>query len=88
MITLQRVENQTVVRLGNLGLCEPLLVRQVHLRGDSSGVQSRRLSVEFQVYRFRGLDTDDEFVPGDILEDTLGNIFELNSDLYLGFIES
>jgi hypothetical protein len=34
------------------------------------------------------LDTNDKLISGDILEDTLGNILELDTDLDLGLVES
>jgi len=33
------------------------------------------------------LDANDEFVAGDILEDTLCDVFELNPDLHLGLVQ-
>ena len=44
-------------------------------------------TVHLQVDRLGRLDTNDEFVASDILEDALCNILELNPDFHFGFIE-
>lgn len=59
MIALQRIQNQTLVRLGDLRLRKTLLVRQIHLCRDSPRIQPGRLGVQFQVNCFRGLNTND-----------------------------
>lgn len=87
MITLQRVQDQALVSLGDLRVREPPLVGQVHLRRDSACLETRSLGVELEVHSFSRLDAHDELVPADILEDALGDVFELNTDLDLGFIQ-
>ena len=88
VISSQGVKNKCLVRFRNVSICEAFLVRQVHFCRDSTCVQAGRLRVAFEVYRFGRLDTDDKFVPSNILEDSLRHIFELNTYFDLGFVES
>ena len=88
MVTLESIENQTLVRFRDLRIRKPPLVGQVHLSWDRTGVQSWCLGVQLEVNGFRRLNTHDEFISGNILEDTLGDILELNTDLDLGLIDS
>ena len=88
MITLESIENQTLIRFRDLRIRKPPLVGQVHLSWDRTGVQSRCLRVQLEVNGFRRLNTHNEFISGNILEDTLGDILELNTDLDLGLIDS
>ena len=87
MISLQRVQDQTLVRLRDLRVREPPLIRQVHLRRDRQRLQTGRLCVQLEVDGFGGLDADDEFIPADVAEDTLGDVFELDTNLHLGFVQ-
>lgn len=87
MITLERVKNERLVGLRDMRLREPSLVSQVHLGWDSAGVQSWGFGVHFQVDSFGGLDTDDELVAGDVFEDSLCDIFELDADFDFGLVQ-
>ena len=87
MVALDRVEDQALVRLRDIRLREPALVREVHLRRDCTRVQAGCLRVELEVDCLGGLDTDDELVARDVLEDTLRDVLELNADLNLGLVQ-
>jgi hypothetical protein len=88
VIALKRIEDEGLIRLRDMRVCEAPLVRQVHLSRDRACVQAGRLRVELQVNGLGGLDTDDELVAGDVLEDTLGDILVLDTDLNLGLVQS
>ncbi len=87
MVALQAVKDERLVRLGDLRVCEPSLVREVHLGGHRTRVQAWRLRVQLEVNGLRGLDAHHELVARDILEDTLRHVLELDPDLDLGFVQ-
>ena len=87
MVALERIEDQALVRLGDVLVGETSLVRQVHLNRYRAGVQTRCLRIQLEIDRFAGLDTDDEFVARNILEDALRHILVLNPDLHLRFVQ-
>ena len=82
----ERVQDQRFVRLRDMNLPESTLVCQVHVHGNRTSVQARRFCVQFEVHRLRWLDTNHELVSGNIFEDTLSDVLELNSDLDLGLV--
>ena len=88
MVTLERVKDKRLVRLGDMYVREPPFVREVHLGRDRTRVETGRLRVELQVHGFGRLDTEDELVTRDVLEDALCNVLELDPDLDLGFVQS
>lgn len=87
MIATKRVEDEGLVRLRDLDLREATLVRQVHLGRDRARVQARRLRVQLEVDGLGRLDADDELVAGDVLEDALRDVLELDPDLDLRLVE-
>jgi len=87
VVSLKGIQDQRLVRLWDVDLPESTLVRQVHVHGNSTGVQARSFCVQFEIHRFRWLDTNHEFVSRNFFEDTLSNILKLDSDLDLGFIK-
>lgn len=87
VITTKRVQNERLIRLWDFRLSETSLVRQIHLGGESASIQPGRFGVELEVHRLGRLDPNNEFVTGNVFEDTLSDILELNSDLNLGFVE-
>jgi hypothetical protein len=87
VITLERVENKRLVRLWDLVVGEPPLIRQVHFGRHRVRVQARHLCVHLQVNRLGGLDADDELVARDVFEDTLSDVLELDTNFHLGFVQ-
>ena len=87
MVTAKRVEDESLIRLGDLGVSEPALVREVHLRRDRARVQPGRLRVQLEVDRLRGLDADHELVARDVLEDALRDVLELDAHFDLGLVQ-
>jgi len=88
VVPLESVQDQCFVRLRDMNLAESTFVRQVHVHGDRASVQAGRFCVQFEVHRLRWLDTNHELVSGNVFEDTLSDILELNSDLNLGLVQS
>jgi hypothetical protein len=88
MVAPERVQDEGLVRLGDLGVHKPPLVRQVHLDRHRARVQTGHLAVKLEVRGFRRLDADDELVAGDVLEDALRDVLELDTDLDFGFVQS
>ena len=88
MVTLQRVQDQAFVRLGDLRVRESLLVGQVHLSWDRERAQTGGLRVELQVNGFGRLNSHDELITADVGEDALCDVLELDPDIDLGFVES
>lgn len=87
VVAFEGIQYECFVRFGDLGIGESSLVGEVHLGGHGAGVQAGGLRVELQVDSFAGLDTDDEFVASDILENTLGHVFELDADFDLCLVQ-
>lgn len=87
VVTLERIEDERLVRLWDLGLGEPPLIRQVHFDRHRAHVQARHLCVHLQVDRLGGLNAEDKLVARDIVEDTLGDVFELDPHFHLGFVQ-
>lgn len=87
VVTFQGVQNKRFISLGDLCIGESSLVRQIHLRRHSTGVQAGGFGVQFEVHGLGGLDADDQFVAGDVLEDALCDVFELDADFDFGFVQ-
>ena len=88
VVALERVEDEALVRLGDVLVGETSLVRQVHLNRYRAGVKTRCLRIQLEIDRFAGLDTDDEFISGNIFEYSLSNIFVLNPNFDLRLVQS
>jgi hypothetical protein len=80
-------EENLLVSLGDLEVRESSLVSEIHFGRYSSHRKSRSLRIHLEVDCFSRLDTNDELVAGDLLEDTLSDILVLNTDLSLLFVE-
>jgi hypothetical protein len=87
VVALERVKNERLVRLWDLVVPEPSLVRQVHLGRHRARVQTGFLGVHLEVHGFGGLNTQDEFVARNVLEDALRDVLELDPDFHLGFVQ-
>lgn len=87
VVAAERVEDEGLVRLGDLRLGEAALVRQVHLRGDRARVQAGCLRVQLEVHGLGWLDAQHELVARDVLENPLRDVLELDADLDLRLVE-
>ena len=86
VIALECVENESLVRLGDLIFHESPFVRQVHLGWECARVQTRHLGVQLQVHSFGGLNAQDELVATDVFENSRGDVLELESHFHLGVV--
>lgn len=86
VIALECVENERLIRLGNLIIRESPFVRQVHLGWECARIQTRHLGVQLQVHGFGGLNSQDEFVATDVFKNTGGDVLKLKSHFHLGVI--
>jgi hypothetical protein len=87
VITLDSIQDERFIRLGNLRIGESVLVRKVEVGGNGVERKSWRLYVHLHVDCFVWLDTEDDLVSHKIRKDTLGGILELYTDLDLGLVE-
>lgn len=87
VVALERIQDQGLVRVGDPRVCESLLPRQVELGLDRTGFESREFRVHLDVDCLVGLDTQDELVSGNVVEDATGHIFELHSNFHLALVE-
>lgn len=59
VVTLERVKDERLVRLGDVCVREPPLVREVHFGRDRTRVETGHLRVELQIHGLGRLNTED-----------------------------
>lgn len=87
MIALECVKYKCLIRLRNLRIAEPTLVGEVHLSGQGSSNETRRLRVHLEIDSLRRLDADNKFITSDVPEDTGGDVLELYANFNLRFVQ-
>ena len=87
MIALDRVEDERLVRFGNLWVRKSPLVCQIHLGRYRAHLQTWLLGVQLQIHGLGGLNAQDELVARDVLEDARGGLLELNPHFHLAVIQ-
>lgn len=87
MITPQGVQNEGFISLGDLRISEPSLVSQIHLGWHCTSVESRRLSIHFEINCLRRLNADDELIARYVLEYSLCDVLELDANLDLSLVQ-
>ena len=87
VVALERIEDESLVRLRDLGIGESLLVRQVQLDGDRARRKAGQLGIHLHVDGLGWLDSEHELVPRDVVEDALRGVLELDADLDLALVE-
>lgn len=87
VVTLEGIQDQGLVGLGDLEVGEAAAVGQVQLGHHRLHRQTGQLGVHLDVDGLVGLDTDDKLVTGDILEDTGGDVAELDANLGLLLVQ-
>lgn len=87
VVALEGVQDQGLIGLGDLEVREAAAVGQVQLGNHRLHGQTGQLGVHLDINRLVGLNTNDQLVAGDILEDTRGHILELDADLSLLLVE-
>lgn len=87
VVALEGVQDQGLVGLGDLEVGEAAAVSQVQLGHHRLHGQTRQLGVHLDVDGLVGLDTDNQLVAGNVLEDTRGHVLELDADFGLLLVE-
>lgn len=87
MVSVERIENQRLVSLRNMSIGESSLVGQIHLNGYSTSDETGCLGVDLHVNSLGGLNTEDKLVASNVVENSLGDIFVLDANFYLGFVQ-
>ena len=87
MITLESIQDQRFVCLGDFEVGEAAAVSEVKFRHNGLHGKTGQLRVHLDVYRLVGLHTNDKFVARNVLEDTGCHVAELNTDLSLLLIQ-
>lgn len=87
VVALESIEDKRFVGLGDLQVGEAAAVGKVELGDNSLHGKTRKLGVHLDVDRLVGLDSDNKFISGDVLEDSRSDILELNTDFGLLLVE-
>lgn len=88
MVTLQSIQDQSLIRLGDLEITEATPIGKIKLSHGRLHTKTRKLGVHLDVDTLVGLDADDKLITRNVLENSAGNILELNSNFRLLFIQS
>lgn len=88
VVALEAVENQRLVGLGDSHVRVSAVVGQIEIGDNVLGGETGQLGVHLHVDRLGGLDSDNQLVSRQVVDDTLGDISELHSDLHLTLVES
>lgn len=87
VVTLEGIQNQGLVCLGNLEVGEATAVGQVQLGHHRLHRQTGQFRVHLNVNRFIGLNPNDELVAGNVLEDARGDVAELDPNFGLLLVQ-
>ena len=87
VVALECVEKERLVRLWDLVVREPPLVRQVHVGRQRTRVQAGRLGVQLEVHGLGRLDAQNELVARDVFEDALRDVLELDPHFHFGLVQ-
>ena len=88
MIALHGIQNQAFISFWDLQVGKAPSVGEIELCDYRLHAQAGELGVHLDVYGFVGLNADDQFVAGNVLEDARRHILELDADFGLLFVES
>jgi hypothetical protein len=87
VVTLQGIQDQGLVGLRDLEVGEAATVGEIQLSDNSLHGESGKLRVHLDVNRLVGLNSDNKLVARNVLEDSRGNIAELNTDFGLLLVQ-
>ena len=87
VVTVECVEDESLVSLRNADLGEALLVGEVQVGRESSHLETGLLGVHLEVDGLVWLNTDDKLVTRNVVEETLWCVLELNANGHLGLVE-
>lgn len=88
VVSLQGIQDQGLVSLWDLEVGEAAAVGEIELGDNGLHAQTWKLRVHLDVDRLVWLDAHNKLVTWDVLEDTGGNILELDADLSLLLVQS
>lgn len=88
MVALQGIQDQSFIRLRDLEITEPTPVGKIELSHGRLHAKTWKFGVHLDVDTLVGLDADNKLITRNVLENSAGNILELNSNLRLLFIQS
>ncbi len=87
VVTLESIQDQRLIRFGDLEVGEAAAVGEIQLSDHGLHGESGKLRVHLDVNRLVRLDSDNQLVARDVLEDAGGYITELNADFGLLLIQ-
>ena len=88
MIPLQRIQDEGLIRFRDDQITETPAVSEVELCNCCLHAETREFRVHLDVNTLIGLDTNDEFIAGNVLKYAACDILELDANLGLLLIES
>lgn len=88
MVSLQGIQDQGLVGLGDPEVREATAIREVKFRHNRLHGQAGQLRVHLNVHALVGLHANDKLIAGDVLEDARCHVTELDTNLRLLFVES
>lgn len=87
VVPFESVKDKSLVCLRDFGVGESFLIGEVELDWDRSSCKTGQLCIHFHVNSLGWLNSKDELIAGDVVEDTLCGIFELDPDLHLALVQ-
>jgi hypothetical protein len=87
VVAFESIKNEGFVGLGDSGVGETFGIGEVELDGNCACGETGELGVHLHVNGLRRLDSQNELVSGDVVEDASCRVLELNSNLDLGLVE-
>ena len=88
MVALQSIEDERLVCLWDFEITETASIGKIKLSDRSLHTESRQLRVHLNIDTLVGLDANNELIAGDVLEDTAGDVLELDSYFGLLLVQS
>jgi len=88
VVTLQSIKDKCLVRLWDFEIAETASISEIKLSHRSLHTEPRQLRVHLNIDTFVGLDANNKFIAGDVLEDTAGDVLKLDSYFSLLLVQS
>lgn len=87
MVAFQSVKNESFVGLRDLKITEATPIGKIKLSNSGLHAKAWKLGVHFNINALIWLDANDELVSRDVLEDTTGDVLELDSNFGLLLVQ-
>ena len=88
MVALQCIEDECLVRLWDFEITETASIGKIKFSDRGLHTESRQLGVHLNIDTLVGLDANNKLIAGDVLEDTAGDVLELDSYFGLLLVQS